>query len=293
MTGALLVDGTALYVRSSRAAQRTGMNTDGIPTGTLTLFTHSLARLLRVHQPGHVLIGFDGPGSRDWRRKIWPGYKAGRPDPPSDDTGEHRQVLRLCDAAGLQAVFYAGYEADDVIAWGWRVLREAPGGPEDIVIASDDADLHQLLCREPRVRQVPLSAGGKVMDYGAVVSKYGCEPDQLPSLRALAGDPSDGIPGVRGTGPVRALRILREKDWELSAAAETMDPGQAGLVAAYRDIVDLVKPLQAIDYEPGMDRFPLMQAAEWSSGNKDGAANFFADMRMLRTLAKLEAGSLW
>jgi DNA polymerase-1 len=268
------------------------MNAGGVPTGTLTLFTHSVARLLRVHAPGHVLIAFDGHGSRDWRRGQWFGYKAGRPDPPAYDSEEHRQVFRLCDAAGLQAVSYDGYEADDVAAWAWRVFHAAQAGLE-IVIASDDADLHQLLCLDRKTRQVPLSAGGKVMDYSEVVSKYGCEPAQLPSLRALAGDPSDGIPGVPGTGPVRALRILREHGWELSAAAETMDAAQARLVAVYRDILDLVRPMRAIDYEPGMVRYPLISETEWSSGKAEGAADFFASMRMIKTLNTLEAGRLW
>ena len=288
----LLVDGTALYVRSSRAGQRTGMNAEGTPTGTLTLFTHSLARLLRAYQPSHVLVAFDGPGSRDWRRGLYVGYKGARQDPPEYHTTEHGLVLRLCDAAGTQAISYAGFEADDVIAWAWRTWwdQEQPGDAR-VVIASDDADMHQLLWG--RTTQVPLSAGGQVMDRDKVVSRYGCEPDQLPRLRALAGDPSDGIPGVPGIGPVRALRMLREHSWDLSAVAETMDPGQGRLICAYYDILDLVQPMRAIDYERGMERYPFMDVTEWSSGKALDAANFFAAMRMIKTLAKLEAGSLW
>jgi 5'-3' exonuclease len=288
----LLVDGTALYVRSSRAGQRTGMNANGVPTGTLTLFTHSLARLLRAYRPSHVLAAFDGPGSRDWRRGLYVGYKGNRPDPPEYGTAEHDLVLRLCDAAGTQAISYAGFEADDVIAWGWRTwwAQEQPGDSE-VVIASDDADMHQLLWG--RTRQVPLSAGGQVMTRDSVVSRYGCEPDQLPRLRALAGDTSDGIPGVPGTGPVKALRILREHSWDLSAVTATMDQGQARLVGSYYDIIDLVKPIRAIDYERGMERYPFMEATSWSSGKAEGAADFFSAHQMVRTLNKLEAGSLW
>lgn len=288
----LLVDGTALYVRSSRAGQRTGMNAAGIPTGTLTLFTHSLARLLRAHCPSHVLVAFDGPGSRDWRRGQYAGDKGARPDPPDYDSAGHGLVLRLCDAAGTQAVSYAGFEADDVIAWGWRTWwgQDHPASAS-VVIASDDADMHQLLWG--RTTQVPLSAGGQVMDRDKVVSRYGCEPEQLPRLRALAGDPSDGIPGVPGIGAVRALRILREHSWDLSAVAETMDAGQGRLICSYYDIMDLVQPVRAIDYERGMDRYPFMHATEWSSRKAEGAAGFFSDHQMIKTLNKLEAGSLW
>lgn len=290
----LLVDGTALYVRSSRAGQRTGMNMEGIPTGTLTLFTHSLARMLRAYQPTHVLVAFDGAGSRDWRRSLYVGYKGNRLDPPEYESTEYQLVLRLCDAAGTRAIAYRGFEADDVIAWGWRRFHEAfRDGPAEIVIASDDADMHQLLCRDRQVRQVPLSAGGKVMVYDAVVSRYGCEPDQLPMLRALSGDHSDGIPGVPGVGQIRALSMLREHSWDLSAVTETMGTVQARLVASYMDILDLVRPMRAVDYERGMDRYPLMDVTEWSSGKSGGAAEFFASMRMIRTLSKLEAGSLW
>jgi DNA polymerase-1 len=290
----LLVDGTALYVRSSRAGQRTGMNAAGVPTGTLTLFTHSLARMLRAYQPTHVLVAFDGAGSRDWRRSLYAGYKGSRPDPPAYYGTEHQLVFKLLLAAGIANVGRWGFEADDVIAWGWRKFHDAFGDPgAEIVIASDDADMHQLLCGDRQVRQVPLSAGGRVMIYDAVVSRYGCEPGQLPLLRALAGDLSDGIPGVPGVGPVRALGLLWQHDWDLSAVTETMDPVQARLVAAYEDILDLVHPMRAIDYEKGMGQYPLMDVTEWSSGKAAGAADFFGRMRMIKTLAKLEAGSLW
>ena len=289
----LLVDGTALFVRSSRAGQRTGMNAEGTPTGTLTLFTHSLARLLRAHRPTHVLVAFDGPGARDWRRGLYVGYKGARPDPPAYYGTEHRLIFDLCSAAGVANVAYDGYEADDVIAWARRAWwsREDHPGDAQVVIASDDADMHQLVWK--RTIQVPLSAGGQVMTRDAVVSKYGCEPDQLPRLRALAGDPSDGIPGVPGIGPARALALLREHSWDLSAAAATMDPVQGRLVCAYYDILDLVQPMRAIDYENKMDQFPFMDVTERSSGKSAGAAEFFASMKMIRTLAKLEAGSLW
>lgn len=288
----LLVDGTALYVRSSRAAQRTGMNVEGTPTGTLTLFTHSLARLLRAYRPTHVLVAFDGPGARDWRRGLYVGYKGARPDPPVTDGIEHKMVFDLCDAAGTESVSYAGFEADDVIAWGWRAFwRHDQQGKDRVVIASDDADMHQLL--QGATIQVPLSAGGQVMDRDKVVSRYGCEPDLLPRLRALAGDPSDGIPGVPGIGPVRALRILREHGWDLSAAAETMGSGQQRLIMSYYDILDLVRPMRAIDYERGMDGYPFIRVTEWSSGKARGAVDFFEGKRMIKTLAKLEAGRLW
>lgn len=296
MSCLLLVDGTALYVRSSRAGQRTGMNMEGTPTGTLTLFTHSLARMLRACKPTHVLVAFDGPGARDWRRSLYVGYKGSRLDPPAFDSVEHQLVIRLCYAAGIHPSFRDGYEADDLIAWGWRAFHQAvPGDDAEIVIASDDADMHQLLCKDRKVRQVPLSAGGKVMDYGAVVSRYGCEPAQLPMLRALAGDPSDGIPGVLGVGQVGALAVLRQHGWDLSAATETMDPVQRALVAAYHDIMDLVRPVRAIDYEREMVDypFPFMKVTEWSSGKARDAADFFARMRMVKTLATLEAGRLW
>jgi DNA polymerase-1 len=288
----LLVDGTALFVRSSRAGRGTGMNAAGVPTATLTLFTHSLARLLREHRPGHVLVAFDGPGARKWRRDLFPGYKAARPDPPEYHGTEHKLVCGMLAATGIATVAYDGFEADDVIAWAWRQVW-AGDQPSDarVIIAADDADMHQLLWG--RTVQVPLGAGGQKMDRDGVVSKYGCEPDQLPFLRALAGDPSDGIPGVPGVGPFRALILLREHGWSLSEVTSTMEPQQARLVLMYEDILDLLRPIRAIDYKQGIDRYPFMEITEWSSGKSAGAAEFFAGLGMIRTLGKLEAGSLW
>jgi 5'-3' exonuclease len=295
----LLVDGTALLVRSRRAGQSTGMNAAGVPTGPLTLFAHSAARLLRAHQPTHVLVAFDGRDSRNWRRQLFPGYKAGRMDPGSAPSIHQELIGDFCAAAGLATQTYYGFEADDVIAWAWRSFHEDTRAGDEIqrvVIAADDADLHQLLWKDGsghEARQVPLSKDGHPFDHADVISRYGCEPAQLAELKALAGDPSDGIPGLPGVGPTKALGMLRRHNWSLPAITETMDPQMGRMIHTYRDILDLIRPLRAIDYERGMERYPFRTVTEWSSANAMGAAEFFESMQMIKTLSKLKEGSLW
>lgn len=237
MTCLLAVDGTGLFVRCSRAAVRTGMTApDGTPTGALLMFANSLSAVLREMQPERLLIAWDS-GPVRWRQKIWPGYKAKRPALPKD-LREFDAVREFCNAGLFAQWAMEDFEADDLLAAACRLAaRDLPG--ETVVVCSDDRDVLQLI--EPgRVLVRTTGKNGRFIGFEDVRDEWGCLPGDLPKLRALAGDASDGIPGLPGTGPLRALHVLRQAEfrWPIPAAF-VPDPVQHALVLAWHDIMTL------------------------------------------------------
>jgi DNA polymerase-1 len=243
MTGGWLmaVDGTGLFVRCARAGARTGMTApDGTPTGALTLFASSLAGLVREAQPQYLVIAWDGGNGTAWRREIVPDYKGNRltREYPPRDTREFDAVREFCNAAQVTQWCLDDFEGDDLLAaacrLSWRDLPDV-----SVLLCSDDRDVLQLT--EPgRVYVRTLGKDGAHVDVQAVVTEWGVYPENLPSLRALAGDASDGIPGLPGVGPVRALAMLRRANFNWPLPEEILaDPGQQKQARAWRDVMTL------------------------------------------------------
>lgn len=213
----LAVDGTGLYVRCSRAAQRHPLTApDGTPTGALLMFAGSLAAVVREVQPERLLITWDGPGGVAWRRETCPEYKRNRA--PYDRWSAERDmrpfdaVREFCGAAAIEQWSLDDFEGDDMLAYASReAARLLPA--TQVIIASDDKDTWQLAERD-RVWVRALGRDGGLVDDTYIETATGVPPEHLPKLRALSGDPSDGIAGVAGVGPVRALTMLRQARYE-------------------------------------------------------------------------------
>src|SRR5581483_2701697 len=197
----MLVDGHNLVMRSIHAGSKTGMATsDGVySTGPLTLFINMLSSYVREWKPTSVVVCWDhGPSER--RRRLFPDYKLARREAPEEDGkdthfGLVKRFLSLC---GIQQVSVEGYEADDVIAAYWSLLRRDTqwDTPEEslikIVIVSGDKDFFQLL--DTGVVQIRPETGGYTLwTPQRVVQEMGCEAIHVPDLMALQGDPGDGI----------------------------------------------------------------------------------------------------
>jgi len=292
----LLVDATGLLVRCGHAGRGTGMKSGGWSTGPLHLFIISAARLISERQPDYAVMCWDGRGAVGWRRAIWPGYKAGR-RVPGAAWDDRELAMRFLEAAGLCSLSYDGYEADDAVAASWRTFRAAL--PEAaVVIASDDADMHQLL--EEGTRQVSLTGLEEPWTYQRVVSHYGCEPGQLPLLRALAGDKSDGVPGAPGVGLKRGLAALTAADWDLARVmkaafrlpvASWTDPA---LLEKFRQVLDLRNPPRALDADDAWSRSDLPNRCGWPPPPDDEAlVRFLERFEMKTILESLRAGTLW
>ncbi len=175
---------------------------DGTPTNAAYGFATMLAKVLREERPTHVVVAMDPPGG-SFRNQLYPEYKAGRDKQPEDLTAQLPLVAEICEAFGVPWLVVPGFEADDVIA---TLVETAPGEAE-VCIVSTDKDLMQLV--GPGVELLDTMKGRRI-DEAAVEERFGVRPSQLLDLRALVGDPSDNIPGVKGIGEKGAAKLILE-----------------------------------------------------------------------------------
>lgn len=175
---------------------------DGTPTNAALGFVTMLTKVLREERPTHVAVASD-PSGGSFRRAIFPEYKAGRDKQPEDLSVQLPIVAELCAAFGVTMLEVPDFEADDVIA---TLVATAPEGAE-IMIVSTDKDLMQLV--RPGVELLD-SGKGRRIDAAAVEARFGVPPSMLLDMRALVGDPSDNVPGVKGIGEKGAAKLILE-----------------------------------------------------------------------------------
>jgi DNA polymerase-1 len=291
------VDATGLMVRCQRAAQHRALTTAaGVPTGALLMFITSLARLTRQHDPEWLAVCWDGPGALEWRRQRYPAYKSGRA--PAPVLTPHRETLMdrtvaFCRAAGVPQFCVDGFEADDLMA---ALARRAHPAccltGRRVIIASDDADMEQLTAFAT-VRLAGLSRDG-LEDAADVESRTGVPPIMLPKLRALAGDPSDSIPGLRGTGPVKAARMLRSAGWMWRDVLNGItDPQHREMAVLWRDIIDLVIPSRPPEEVTGRNYFQPDVSCVWAGEPTEHLAGFLREYELTSVLRRVERGGFW
>jgi DNA polymerase-1 len=175
---------------------------DGTPTKAVYVFANMLRKLLREEQPDAVAMVMDAPGP-GFRREIFSDYKATRDAQPEELSQQIPLARELAAAWRIPLLEVPGYEADDVIA---TLAAQAPADAE-VVIVSTDKDLMQLASD----RVVLLDTmKDKRIGPAEVEERFGVPPELVLDARALVGDSSDNIPGVRGIGEKGAAELLRE-----------------------------------------------------------------------------------
>jgi DNA polymerase-1 len=232
----LAVDGTGLLVRCCRAPRARELHaSDGTPTGALMMFIASLSRAVKLLRPSHMLVAWDGVNCLEWRRGIYPPYKAGRSGFDAEQA-EARQVMEFLATAGIPQCRIPAFEADDVLA---AAARAALGRFMGAILHSDDADLLQLAgLRETRVYRDHV-----LTDMIDVKAEWGVSGARLTMLRALEGDKSDNIAGVPRVGRKRAMQLLEagRYQWPLPKGILSDPDDRAVAEACYR-VMDLRAP---------------------------------------------------
>lgn len=206
-----LIDGHALAYRTYFALTRIGdssrwITKTGEPTAGTYGFISVMLRLLEQEMPEYLAISFDT--GRTFRDDLFPEYKATRDKMPDDLRLQIDRIRQLIDAFGIPILEADGYEADDVLG---TVARRAAEQGVRVFILTGDRDLLQLADENILIRL----AGQKLseaIDYGPVEveERFGITPSQLIDYKAIIGDPSDNIPGVRGVGKKTAVKLLLE-----------------------------------------------------------------------------------
>ena len=201
----LLIDGPSLIFRAYYGTRAEVREPEGTQLSAVGGFLERLARLIVQRRPRHVVVADDWAWRPRWRVELIPTYKSHRvAEPVPAGLVPQMPVIReLLDAIGIDMVGAAEHEAEDVIA---SLARLAPGTLE---IASGDRDLFALV-EDPRVRILyPEKSGLSVIDEREVTRRYAIPGRRYADFAILRGDPSDGLPGLKGVGSVTAAGMVR------------------------------------------------------------------------------------
>lgn len=238
----MLVDGTNVVVRATEAVRGVELSAAGVPTAAMLVCINILSRHVKRERPDSLVVCWDGGRSRI-RTELYPQYKANRAERPADAPERpFSQVQEFLSLANIQHVRRDGWEADDLIARYCQLHRDSRSGglADEIVIVSADHDLLQLV--GPSVTQakvVSSRAPDEPWDDERVRSALGCAPEHLPYSMALQGDPGDGVPGMRGIGPKKAVKLLAAANWDWPVLLGSLSPENRALVELSYQLVDL------------------------------------------------------
>lgn len=198
-----LIDGDSLLYRAANAIPYF-TNDRGLPTNGLHGFVAMIRILLRTGHPTHMAVAFTAdPPLR--KHALDPDYKINHYEHPEEIKLQIPYAMRFVTGVGLHAFLEPGFEADDVIAT-LLALR----GRLEARIVSSDRDFYQLVSDRVHVL-APVRGVSELRDVGPgeAEAAFGVHPSQIPDLKAICGDVSDDIPGVRGIGPKTAAALLR------------------------------------------------------------------------------------
>ncbi len=213
----LLVDGHSLAFRSFYAFAKGGegglSTKDGVPTSVTYGFLKTLLDNVKGLNAKGVVLAFD-TATPTFRHEADANYKAHRETAPEHffaDLANLQQILK--EDLDLSLCLAPGYEADDVL--GTLALRGASEGWR-VRILSGDRDLFQLVDDDRDISVLYMGGGPYAKNSGpiemrreGVIAKLGVPPEDVIDLKALTGDPSDNIPGVKGVGPKTAINLLQ------------------------------------------------------------------------------------
>ena len=202
----ILVDGNNLLFRSFYATAYQGVimkNSKGFPTNALYGFINMMNKIIKDENPSYIMVAFDK--GKTFRHDKYDEYKAGRAEMPDELKVQFPKAKEVLDTMGIKHFEIDNYEADDIIGTLAKMVDE-----EDEFIAtivSSDKDLLQLISDEVTVKLLKQS-GHIMMDREEFRRTYQVDPARMVDLKALMGDASDHIPGVKGIGEKTAINLL-------------------------------------------------------------------------------------
>ena len=283
----VLVDGNNLLFRSYYATAYTGnimRNKEGFPTNGLYGFVNMINKIIAEEIPEYMMVAFDI--GKTFRHEKYDEYKGGRKETPEDLKVQFPVAKKILTAMGIKYLECVGYEADDIIG---TVALWCEKDPEyEALIVSSDKDLLQLISDETTVKLLK-TKDYIMMDKKAFIETYGFEPIKMIDLKALMGDTSDNIPGVKGIGEKGAIKLLCEYgsldgiydniDNISGATKIKLEDGKKDayyskeLVTIYREV-----PLENISFED----------LRYSGENADELIDIFNDLGFYSLLKKID-----
>lgn len=252
MVHRLLLDTSSLTYRAFFSIPPSVRADDGTPVNALHGYLDMVATLIRTRHPDEVVHTYD----HDWRPAprvaLYAGYKANRAPDPEGLPEQFVFLREVLDAMGQAQAEAIGWEAEDAI--GSMAVRTGPADLDEIV--TGDRDLIQLV-RDPQVRVLFTLRGVtklRLLDEAGVLEHFGVPADRYAEFAILRGDPSDGLPGVRGVGEKTARVLVQEYPSLTALVADAKAAKRTGrtlqrspgLRASIRDAADYLAAAERI-----------------------------------------------
>ncbi|MFZ5674844.1 MAG: DNA polymerase I [Pseudomonadota bacterium] len=248
-----LIDGSGYIFRAYHALPPLTRKSDGLPVGAVQGFCNMLWKLLKDmkagEKPTHLAVIFD-KSEQTFRKRIYPDYKAHRPDPPADLIPQFGLIRQATRAFNVACVEQDDFEADDLIA---TYAREAAEVGATVRIVSSDKDLMQLVRKGVALYD---TMKDKEVGEAEVLEKFGVAPDKVVDVQALAGDSVDNVPGVPGIGVKTGAQLITEYgslEDLLARAAEIKQPKRRESLIQYAEQARISKQLVTLDQNVPVD----------------------------------------
>jgi len=208
----VLIDGNALLHRAYHAYPPL-TTPKGELVGAVYGFSSLMLSVLEKLSPSHVVVAWDVKGPT-FRKKSFEQYKAQRGPMEEDLVSQIDRTKEVVEKLNIPQYGIEGYEADDIIGTLSRTAIDEPDEVDvQVVIVTGDRDALQLIKDKKIVVYLPIHnrySKSEVFDEERVKEVYGLNPEQIVDLKALMGDASDNIPGVRGVGKVTATKLIQD-----------------------------------------------------------------------------------
>lgn len=279
MKKVILIDGNNLLFRSYYATAYKGSilrNSKGFPTNALYSFINMLNKIILEENPTYMMIAFDK--GKTFRHEKYSEYKDGRKETPDELKKQFPVAKEIAKAMGIPCFEIDNYEADDIIG---TFAKEVDLNDDFIsAIISSDKDLLQLISDCNEVKLLKMNDYIR-MDKATFIETYGFTPEKMIDLKAIMGDSSDNIPGVKGIGEKGAISLIQKYGY-LENVYEHIDEVKGKtreklindkdsaffskeLVTIYRD-VPIDKSLEKIKYNGVTPKLvPLLKEYEFFS----------------------------
>ena len=282
-----LIDGHALAYRmyfalTAGASSQRWQNSKGEPTAGIYGFARELFRVLEQEKPEYLAVAFDV--GKTFRDEIFPEYKGTREKMPDDLRPQIERIREMVDAFNIPRLEMEGFEADDVLGSAAKIAAEQGLG---VKIITGDRDLLQLVNERTSVY---LAGDDQTYITDAdVIKKLGVRADQVVDYKAIVGDASDNIPGVKGVGEKTAITLL-EKFGTLDAIYANLDQVEnrwRGKLESSKESAYMSYNLARIHTDLKIDLD--LEHAKVASFDPAALEEFFKEMEFKTLLAKVQA----
>jgi DNA polymerase-1 len=216
----MLIDGHAMIHRAYHAVPEALATRKGEVVNAIFGFTSLLIKALNDIHPDYIAVAFDPP-TPTFRHQQFALYKAHRPTLPENMRPQFGRIREVVEAFGIPIYEKEGFEADDVLG---TLARQATQLGVETIILTGDMDTLQLVTDHVKVLAAKKGIT-EVTEYSRdeVQQRFGVPPEHVPDYKALVGDASDNIPGVKGVGEKTAKRLLAEYGGEIETIFAHLD----------------------------------------------------------------------